>query len=140
MLKFQGPKTLAAWLRSPAGRRIRDQCVSEVESSWVEAEPKLPEESWFALKPRVLIVTEGMSVRVYVDGEVIIRHVDRPVCRTPAGNDEADEMLALRIGPWWKGSKYRMTFWTDARSLSQRVFDAAVSEVPRPACNKGQQR
>ena len=127
MLKFQGPKTLAAWLRSPAGRRIRDQCVSEVESSWVEAEPKLPDESLFALKPRVLIVTEGNSVRVYVDGEVIIRHVDRPVCRTPAGNDLAGQLTATKIGPWWKGLKYRMTFYTNERSLSQRVFDAAVS-------------
>ncbi len=127
MLKFQGPKALAAWLRSPAGRRIRDQCVSEVESSWVEAEPRLPV-SLFALNPRVLIVTEGNSVRVYVDGEVIIRHVDRPVCRTPAGNDLADELLATKIGPWWDRIKYRMMFWTDTRSLQERVFDAAVSK------------
>lgn len=108
---------------------MRDQCVSEVVSSWVEAEPRLPEESLFALKPRVLIVTEGSSVNVYVDGEVIIRHVDRPVCRTVDGNDLADELLATKIGPWWEGLKYRMTFWTNGRSLSQRVFDAAVSEV-----------
>ncbi len=128
MLRFQGPKALAAWLRSPAGRRIRDQCVSEIESSWVEAEPRLPEESLFALKPRVLIVTEGASVNVYVDGEVIVRHVDRPVCRTVDGNDLADRLAASRIGPWWRGLKYRMTFWTSLRSLQERVFDAAVSE------------
>lgn len=127
MLRFQGPKHLAAWLRSRAGRRMRDQCVSEVESSWVEAEPRLPE-SLFALKPRVLIVTEGMSVTVYVDGEVIIRHVDRPVCRTPAGNDLAGQLVAARIGPWWEGLKYRMTIWTNTRSLRERVFDAALSE------------
>lgn len=129
MLKFQGPKHLAAWLRSRAGRRIRDQCVSEVESSWVEAEPELPKESLFALKPRVLIVTEGNSVRVYVDGEVIIKHIDRPVCRTPRGNDRADELLALRLGRWWEGLKYRMTIWADTRSLRERVFDAAVMEL-----------
>ncbi len=126
MLRFQGPKHLAAWLRSPRGRRIRDQCVSEVESSWVEAEPRLPE-SQFALKPRVLIVTEGISVNVYVDGEVIVRHVDRPVCQTPEGNDRAGQLVAERIGPWWKGLKYRMTIWTNGRSLQERVFDAAVS-------------
>ena len=128
MLRFQGPKSLAAWLRSPRGRRIRNQCVAEVESSWVEAEPRLPE-SLFALKPRVLIVTEGMSVTVYVEGEVIVRHVDRPVCRTPTGNDLADKLVASRIGPWWEGLKYRMTIWTSSRSLRERVFDAAVSEV-----------
>ncbi len=128
MLRFQGPKTLAAWLRSPAGRRIRDQCVSDVESSWVEAEPKLPEESLFALKPRVLIVTEGNCVDVYVDGEVIVRHVDRPVCRTPFGNDRADELLESKIGPMWKGLRYRMTFWADTRSLQQRVFEAVMSK------------
>ena len=92
----------------------------------MEAEPTLPE-SLFALKPRVLLVTEGSGVNVYVDGEVIIRHVDRPVCRTPAGNDLAGQLVAARIGPWWTNLKYRMTFWTDARSLSQRVFDAALS-------------
>ena len=68
-------------------------------------------------------------MRVYVDGEVIIRHVDRPVCRTPAGNDRADELLAARIGPWWERMKYRMTFWTSTRSLRERVFDAAVVDV-----------
>ena len=126
MLKFQGPKSLAAWLRSPAGRRIRDQCVSEVESSWIEAEPRFPE-SLFALKPRVLIVTEGSSVSVYVDGEVIIRHIDRPVCRTVEGNDLADGLVASRRR-WWDHMKHRMTFWTNTRSLSQRVFDVALSE------------
>jgi hypothetical protein len=99
-----------------------------VESKWVEAEPRFPE-SLFALKPRVLIVTEGNSVNVYVDGEVIVRHVDRPVCRTPAGNDRAGEMLAAKIGPWWDRLKYRMSFCTDTRSLRQRDFDAALSEV-----------
>ncbi len=128
MLRFQTPMALSAWLRTPAGRRVRDQCVSDVESSWVEAEPRVWDESLFALKPRVLIVTEGASVNVYVDGEVIVRHVDRPVCRTPAGNDRADELLATKIGPWWERMKYRMTFWTSERSLSQRVFDAAVIE------------
>ena len=128
MLRFQGPKALSAWLRTPAGRRVRDRCVEDVESKWVEAEPRITE-SLFALKPRVLIVTEGSSVSVYVDGEVIVKRVDRPVCRTVDGNDLAEELLAAKIGPWWERMKYRMTFWTNGRSLSQRVFDAAVSEV-----------
>ena len=128
MLRFQTPKALSAWLRTPAGRRVRDRCVSDVESSWVEAEPEVYESS-YALKPRVLIVTEGRSVNVYVDGEVIIRHIDRPVCRAVDGNDLADELLAAKRGPWWGRMRYRMTFWTNERSLSQRVFDAAVSEV-----------
>ena len=130
MLRFQTPKALSAWLRTPAGRRVRDQCVSDVESSWVEAEPRFAESS-FALKPRVLIVTEGTSVSVYVDGEVIVRHVDRPVCRSVAANDLADELLAKEIGPWWDRLKRRMTFWTNTRSLRERDYDLALIELSR---------
>ena len=128
MLRFQA---LSAWLRTPAGRRVRDQCVSDVESRWVEAEPRLPAESLFALKPRVLIVTEGSSVNVYVDGEVIIRHVDRPVCRTVAANDLADELLALEIGPWWERLKLRKIIHTNTRSLRERDYDLALIELSR---------
>ena len=130
MLRFQTPRSLSAWLRTPAGRWVRDRCVEDVESSWVEAEPEVYE-SLYALKPRVLIVTEGSSVNVFVDGEVIVRHVDRPVCRTVDGNDLADELLATRIGEWWTNLKYRMTFWTSTRSLRERDYDLALIELSR---------
>ncbi len=113
MLRFQGPKSLAAWLRSPLGYDIRMNLVAE--------------EAW--AHPRVLIVTEGNSVSVYVDGVVAVKHVDRPVCQTLGGNDRAEELVAERIGSMWEGLKYRMTIWTSSRSLRERVFDAAVSEV-----------
>ena len=122
MLRFQGPKTLAAWLRSALGYDIRMNLVAEEALA----------------QPRVLIVTEGNCVSVYVDGSVSVKHVDRPLCQTPAGNDRADELLISASD--FDRMRYRMTFWTSGRSLSQRVFDAAVCEVPRPACNKGQQR
>ncbi len=113
MLRFQGPKTLAAWLRSSLGYDIRMNLVAE--------------EAW--AHPRVLIVTEGNCVSVYVDGVVAVKHVDRPVCQTPEGNDRADELLAMRIGPMWEGLRYRMSFWADMRSLRERVFDAVYNEI-----------
>ena len=113
MLRFQGPKALSAWLRSSLGYEIRMNLVAE--------------EAW--AHPRVLIVTEGNCVSVYVDGVVAVKHVDRPVCQTPEGNDRADELVNMRIGKMWEGLKYRMMFWTNTRSLRERVFDAAVSEV-----------
>lgn len=113
MLKFQGPKTLAAWLRSALGYDIRMNLVAE--------------EAW--AHPRVLIITEGNSVSVYVDGMVALKHVDRPVCQTPAGNDRADDFVRWKLIPKWQGLKYRMTFWTNTRSLRERVFDAALSDV-----------
>ena len=111
MLRFQGPKTLAAWLRSSLGCDIRMNLVSE--------------EAW--AHPRVLILTEGNCVSVYVDGVVAVKHVDRPVCQTPAGNDLADELLAAKIGSMWEGLKYRMTLWTNTCSLRQRDFEAAIA-------------
>ncbi len=84
------------------------------------------EETW--THPRVLIVTEGHCVSVYVDGAVTIKHVDRPVCKTTAGNDRADELLAERIGPMWKGLRFRAMFWTSSRTLAERVFDDALVE------------
>ena len=111
MLRFQGPKSLAAWLRSSLGYEIRMNSVAE--------------EAW--AHPRVLIVTEGNCVSVYVDGVVAVKHVDRPVCQTPAGNDLANELLASRVGKMWEGLKYRMTIWTNTRSLRERVFDAALT-------------
>ena len=109
MLRFQGPKTLAAWLRSSLGYEIRTNLVAE--------------EAW--AHPRVLILTEGNCVSVYVDGVVAVKHVDRPVCQTPAGNDLADELLTARVGPMWEGLRYRMSFWADTRSVRER----AIAEV-----------
>jgi len=112
MISFYGPKGLMAWLRSSHGYAIKANLLAE--------------ETWTI--PRVLIVTEGNCVTVHVEGYVVVKHVDRPIVETPAGNDLADEMLQEKIGYFWRdvhwSVNYRMTFWTNSRSISQRAIEA----------------
>jgi len=57
---------------------------------------------------------------------VTVKVVERPVARTPAGNDKADEILARRIGYVWKdvheSKNFRRCFTTDSRTLQERAW------------------
>lgn len=102
---------MLAWLRSTHGHEIKATIVAE--------------ETWAT--PRVLIVQEGSCVSVYVEGDAIVKCVERPIVRMPAGNDRSDEILRERVGYYWsevhRPSRFRMTFWTDQRSLRERVIE-----------------
>lgn len=106
-LRFYGEKGILAWLRSPLGYKAKMSLIAD--ETWAHG--------------RVLIVHEGNAVSVYTNGNIIVKVVERPTARTPAGNDRCDEILENRVGWVWSdvhvSSKFRMCFETDSRTLQE---------------------
>ena len=114
-LQFNSEKGVLSWLRSRLGYGVRTTLVAE--------------ETWNT--PCILIVTEGNSVSVYADKQVIVKLVDRPVCETLRGIDLSEKLLQHRIGRFWeevyRPAKRRLTFWTDSRPIRDKV----ITGLPR---------
>ena len=87
------------------------------------------------MKSRVLILTEGNCVSVYVDGDVQVQRFDRPVCRGVKAQDYIEEQMEKRIGPYWlevmERGYHRLTFWCETRSLAKQVNQRNLLDLVR---------
>ena len=100
------------------------------------------------MKPRVLIVSEGTHVSVYVDGDVQVQHFDRPLVRSVAANDYMEEHMPDLLGLYWQevleSGYHRFTFCCDVRPLRERermkwplAYDVIREASPRERSSGG---
>lgn len=74
---------------------------------------------------RVLILSEGTTVSVYVQGEgVQVQHIEVPYVREPAAIDYVEQNWSRILGLYWhevyEEGYHRMTFQADGRTFVER--------------------